>query len=272
MRLTIIFGDEKRDFDLDADTLHGALQKCGVLFSLPCGGRGICKGCRAMVAVEGDEYKSVLVCRSAFDRDMTVMLPRSGVTVDWPDMGTLADASRDDDGDDRTEDGKSFGSADESDFGLAVDIGTTTLGLALCHGDDLGVAAFALYENPQRSYGADVISRIKAASNGNAAKMQDAVTGSIRSISREICTAGGAGRLSKMVIAGNTTMIHLLLGEDVSHMGEYPFDPGDISMRHIVFDDTDTYIMPGISAFVGGELAGGSSPRVLEDVKVKPRF
>ena len=152
MRLTIVWNNEKRDFDCNEDTLHGALQKCGVLFMQPCG-KGICKGCRASISREDGEFKTELVCQSRFDCDMTIVLPQSGVKVDW-------DLKKDTD----TEENKNTSkdpNKKKSNLGLAVDIGTTTVGFALCSSDDMGIASFALSDNPQIKYGWDVITRME---------------------------------------------------------------------------------------------------------------
>ena len=250
MRLTIVWNNEKRDFDCNEDTLHGALQKCGVLFMQPCG-KGICKGCRASISREDGEFKTELVCQSRFDCDMTIVLPQSGVKVDW-------DLKKDTDTEENKNTSKDL-NRKKSNLGLAVDIGTTTVGFALCSSDDMGIASFALSDNPQIKYGWDVITRILAAQDGDDKAMGDAITDCIDDTIDMFCSSMGYDRnqFKRIVVAGNTTMTHLFLREDVTGMGEYPFDPGNISYRVAKFNGIKTDIFPCVSAFVGGDIVSG---------------
>lgn len=162
----------------------------------------------------------------------------------------------------------------------AVDIGTTTIAMQLRSMADGEVFDTFTCLNPQRNYGADVLSRIEAAEEPEAAEaMQKAVRDSleqgIRRFRRRLSvlqlsaadkklpagkTESGADIkpiLKRMVIAANTTMVHLLMGYDVSKLGSYPFEPQTLSAVHTKLFDLDTVILPGASAFVGGDIVAG---------------
>ena len=178
---------------------------------------------------------------------------------------------------------------------LAVDIGTTTIALSVTDTDrvysaceyDLPAsssAAFfkadsneltAVIENPQRLYGSDVISRMNNAIKPQLAKK-------MRSLIRDAIKAAVADRfhtgwqsLSGIVISGNTMMTHLFYGLDVSGMLTVPFTPADLSPEICDWDGVPVTSMPGISAFVGGDIVSGiyalkligeSSPVLLADL------
>ncbi len=154
-------------------------------------------------------------------------------------------------------------------FGVAVDIGTTTLSVSLF---DLGngrYIASANALNPQGTYGADVISRIDHASSdiANLYALRKAVVDKILSLALELCSDGS--RISVFTFAGNTTMIHLLCGHDPSAIAKAPFIPATMAGRilyfHEVFPDWNDVIpsdpvcmlIPSLSGYVGADITAG---------------
>ena len=147
-----------------------------------------------------------------------------------------------------------------SGLGLAVDLGTTTIvmeALDLSTGRSIAKTGF---ENPQRIYGADVISRISAANQDHAEELRKLVCDAITVHAGQISSGG----ITDCVISGNTTMIHLLLGYDPSGLGVYPFEIKarleEIYTWQEIFGeslDCPVFIMPWISAFVGGDVVSG---------------
>lgn len=134
---------------------------------------------------------------------------------------------------------------------VAVDLGTTTIAMQLrsCEGTVLDVYTCV---NPQRKYGADVLSRITAAEEeSKRVEMRVLVRGVLKE---------GLSRFNgvkKMVIAGNTTMIHLLMGFDTSGLGRSPFTPYSLEEVHTEMFGVETVILPGVSVFVGGDITAG---------------
>lgn len=184
----------------------------------------------------------------------------------------------------------------EARFGVALDIGTTTIAMSLTGlttGKSYGVHTNV---NHQRSYGADVISRIQAANEGKLSELQKCIQSDILNMLIEIVRKAGIrmAQVEKIVIAANTTMCHLLLGYSCEGLGKMPFEPADISLtkisarqlfekiaechkyqEHIEQLNADVVILPGISAFVGADIVAGiyecdmdlkNSPHMLLDV------
>ena len=110
---------------------------------------------------------------------------------------------------------------------VGIDIGTTTIAMELVDMDSGAEIDSYLCINRQRRYGADVISRIQASVAGK----KEALQASIRQdlfTGLEKLTRGGEIVPEKVVIAGNTTMIHLLMGYPCDTLGVYPFTPHQI--------------------------------------------
>lgn len=107
----------------------------------------------------------------------------------------------------------------EKGCGLVLDIGTTTLAFYLADlftGRTIGEFSEL---NPQRAYGADVISRISSAKD-NLSAMNKLVIERTKA-----CIERFGKKIKKLFVTGNTTMLHLFMNKDVSSLGEYPFTP-----------------------------------------------
>ncbi len=154
-------------------------------------------------------------------------------------------------------------------LGAAVDVGTTTLAVYLYDletGRRLGTAS-AL--NPQRPYGADVISRIEHASTGPEAlaRLQRLVADRIGTLAVGLAAAHGYGRedLLAYALAGNTTMMHLLAGVPPRSIAVAPFIPATLSARTVRADAIGLpagegalcTLLPGVSAYVGADIVAG---------------
>ena len=153
-------------------------------------------------------------------------------------------------------------------YGLAFDIGTTGVRgqlLDLCRGN---VLAQGLEYNKQISYGADVISRIACCGKpGGLKKLQKAVTDTINGIISELLAEAGIedDDIGHMVVAGNTTMIQLLLGLDPKYMRLAPYVP-TVSMAPQVAatalgidlpPHVYVYTIPSVASYVGGDIVAG---------------
>lgn len=109
--------------------------------------------------------------------------------------------------------------------------------------------------NPQRSYGADVISRIQAGAEGEGERLKRMVREAL---------AHGIGQMVKrsakpklMIISANTVMEHLFMGYPVESLGKSPFLPVNIKTVTMDYLGIPTVLLPGISAFVGGDIVSG---------------
>ena len=175
----------------------------------------------------------------------------------------------------------------EGCYGVAFDIGTTTLVgtlVDLTSGADLAVAGRM---NPQTSFGDDVISRIRKCRDeaDGLRVLQKAVSDAVNGIIGKVTRAAGVDRkgICEAVFAGNTTMQQILCGINPRALGEMPFVPAfrePLRMRALdleldVNDDADVYIFPQIGGFVGGDTVAGiiatrldrmEAPALLVDV------
>ncbi len=149
--------------------------------------------------------------------------------------------------------------------GLAVDIGTTNIGVLLVDLRNGRTLASRAMENPQTTHGADVITRIgKARSSPERQKeLHDLAVGAINDAARELCESQSLNpeQIADVVIAGNTVMHHLLLQLPVEHLGAVPFVAASTSAIDVKAREVGITAMPGayvhaianIAGFVGGD-------------------
>ena len=229
----------------DNTLLEAARGAGGVTPDAPCGGRGICGKCRVYeVTPEGE--LALTACQTKPHAGARYRIPQ------WQDLQVLPGGT---------------GMPVKPDpglcgYGIACDLGTTTV---VCRLVNLGTGENTAYlgaGNAQRPYGADVISRIQAASEGNLAALQDAVCGQLSEMICALCEKAGikSREISCMSVAGNPTMCHLLLGLNPESLGKAPFAPVsrfgdtmDARLLKLPFDGR-VYVAPAVSGYVGGDI------------------
>ena len=147
---------------------------------------------------------------------------------------------------------------DRDSYIVAVDLGTTTIAMQL-RALDTGETADTYCEmNPQRTYGADVLSRIQASCEGHREVLRQCVWDVLEKGVRRFSQKVGKKAVAAVCIAGNTTMAHLFMGYDVISLGKSPFVPVETGLQNCVGPlGIPIYITPGISAFVGGDIVAG---------------
>ena len=146
---------------------------------------------------------------------------------------------------------------------IAVDLGTTTIAMQLMDAETGAVLDTYCALNPQRSYGADVLSRIRAAGMGHAEELRN----SVWKVLQDGVDKFGNDSIRCMCIAGNTTMEHLLMGLPTESLGKSPFTPVEIGLQQCTIPEGSAvaskaltfpvYVAPGISTFVGGDIVAG---------------
>jgi len=141
---------------------------------------------------------------------------------------------------------------------LAVaDVGTTTIAMLL-YREDGSVADRYVSVNPQTVYGADVLSRIRAAEDeAQAAGMRRQAEDVLRQGVRRFKKTLGQGESLYMVLAANTAMTYLLMGWDTGELGHAPFSAHHLSAADWEIEGVPCFVFPGLSAFVGGDIAAG---------------
>jgi len=152
-------------------------------------------------------------------------------------------------------------------FGAAFDVGTTTVVGSLLDLTSGRQVAIASRTNPQVAYGDDVVARITHASEGDGLEeLQAKIVECINDILGELTARAGipADAIYEATAAGNTTMNHLLLGLDPSHIARIPFPA--VLRQGMVTPAADVgiaihprgrlYTMPNVAGFVGGDTVG----------------
>lgn len=255
------------------DVLTGA----GVFTESPCGGRGICGKCKVRICPQGDPgspgteltkaERSLLkpeeiasgirlACMTRITGDCLVELPETGKEQRILTDGYLPEFIRD----------------HREGYGIAADIGTTTIAMSLidlASGKELSTASAV---NAQKQYGLDVLSRIsfETEHGDNAIHiLQKVLVDSCSSLIREVCGSAGVAPdcLKEIVIAANCCMTHMLLGRNATGLGKAPYTPvfteaQSLPAREIGLKagpDTVLYCLPQVSAYIGGDIVAGAA-------------
>ncbi len=236
------------------EDLRDMLFERGVEF--PCGGDALCGGCKIRVA-EGDvpitaEMRAVLseeeladgwrlACRAEARGPVVVEIDQWSVHV-------LTDET-------------SLKFEPAEGFGIAIDLGTTTLVAQLVDLASGEIVAVATALNPQCRHGADVMSRVQ---------FELAQSGVLRQLIRRslgtmVAELAGGRALREVLIAGNTVMHHLFCGEDAGPLSHVPFRSPALGGRRFAARDLEwrtpielgIRFLPCVGGFVGSDLLAG---------------
>lgn len=267
--VTVLQGEEEKHIPLDSgESLMDALVRSGYLIRAVCGGQGRCGKCKIQVR-KGDpgitqrdrevfsenEWKEGfrLSCLVYPKEDMEISLPQT----DDSQFEILT----------AYQNGKKGKYTGEYVYDIAIDIGTTTIAFALL-GEKSGEILHTVSRvNGQRVYGADVISRIKASMDGKKGALQDRIRKDLLTGMKALLEEAQImpEKIQKIVLSGNTTMGHLLMGYDCDTLGVSPFTPVNIdfirgTVQEIIGEfagNASVTILPGISTYVGGDIVSG---------------
>ncbi len=153
-------------------------------------------------------------------------------------------------------------------FGLAVDIGSTTIAAHLCDLTSGDVVASAGAMNPQIRFGEDLMSRVSYSmmNPGGALAMTAAVREALNGLAVEVAQGAGVSHedILEATLVGNPIMHHLLLGIDPVELGGAPFalaTDGALTLRADAIDlklhrNARAYVLPCIAGHVGADAAG----------------
>jgi uncharacterized 2Fe-2S/4Fe-4S cluster protein (DUF4445 family) len=154
-------------------------------------------------------------------------------------------------------------------YGVAFDVGTTTLVGTLMNLRTGMAASVQSTLNGQAPFGADVISRISHGMNGPDAigELRDAVVATMNGILDELYSETGVtpAQTYEAVVVGNVTMLHLLLGVDPSPLSMSPFTPAFMDQLSVDARDVGLHIhpqgyvqtLPALGAYVGADIVAG---------------
>ena len=242
------------------------------MLSAPCGGRRRCGKCKVQLLegqVRGDTPDSegwVRSCMAVAVSDITIAAPGSGeISGNEVTPAALFGENRD----------RPVRAA-----AVAMDIGTTTVSARLVDLETSLVLDTISELNDQRAFGADVMSRIGAAKNGQTGELFAAINRQTERILKLFQERWGISGIGKLTVSGNTVMLHLFLNVDPSGMGELPFTPvfleeKELKGRELSLSAEDVIILPSIAAFIGADITAGlaaldilnsPSPSLLVDI------
>ena len=149
-------------------------------------------------------------------------------------------------------------------YGVAIDLGTTTVVAYIRSLVDGHVVGIASNYNRQISCGEDILSRVNFARKNGLPKLQSLAAESINLAITTAANGAGIDRedIYEVVVAGNTIMTHILLGIDPAYMIEEPYVP--VVRRYLttaaprlgieVAKDASVFLFPAVSDFIGGDI------------------
>ncbi len=284
-------------------TILEAARAAGILIESPCNCAGTCGKCKVQVAAQSLPYiiykanteeqllsqseisqGIVLACRTEIqgDIDVTLIHRRDNKDVQILSDGLNLDVQLD-----------SFikkqylpdcretlvlaggellaretGDTTERNYGMVVDIGTTTLVLSLLNLNTGRELAAVSALNPQSLYAQDVLSRINfAAKETGLSVMYTGIIDAINAMIEEALTKTGisSGNIYDVVFSGNTCMLHLAVNTNPAPLGKYPYTPVIYGGNRIAASEhnlnvapcAQLYLPPIISAYVGADITSG---------------
>ncbi len=229
----VLVGD-KILFAENGQILSRVLIENGIKKEHPCGGRGICKKC--LVSVNGENKLS---CQYKIESDINVQIDTFS--------SNMSLAEKDD-----------FDEIAEN-TAFVLDIGTTTLSLALVSVEEEKIINIKTVTNPQCVFGADVISRIDYCEKNGVGLPQKALIDEINRLINKF----NVKDIKTMYVAGNTVMLHIFFGCNPESIGVAPYTPVFLDMKtekgeNIGIVGAEKIVaLPSFSPFVGADLVAG---------------
>ena len=257
-------------------SLLDAVRSAGLALDSECGNRGTCGECRVRF-LEGAPHPTVedaallsqeeldngwrLACQTFLSNDCRIAIPQRVARARRRKIRILTDAA-----------GLPAQAAERptlSGYGIAVDVGTTTVVcylMDLARALQLGVVSFA---NPQSAFGPDVIARITYAHRGPAElkDLQRRLVSHLEKSFASLCKGAAIApdAVSRIVAVGNMTMMHLLRGVDPWPLGVAPYEPVFLELPPFParelnfkrFGGCEVHILPGVGGHVGSDIVAG---------------
>jgi uncharacterized 2Fe-2S/4Fe-4S cluster protein (DUF4445 family) len=239
------------------EILLNSLRNNGFDIYAPCGGNGTCGKCKVLIKGEGIVTSCIYNVNDSIElvlpdkREAKVLVAQHAHTIQLPLMpGPSADLS-------------------SYPHGVAIDVGTTSLVFYLINLITGTIVETRAILNPQAKYGADVISRIQftASQKDGLEILQGEILSSVNSELIHLVQFAGisVNEIVKIVVAGNTTMLHLLLGVNPLSLALSPFKArfleeqilrGEV-LKLNCLPEAEIKILPSISAYVGSDIVAG---------------
>lgn len=285
-------GDDVKIAAAMGDNLLQTAIRAGVVIDAPCSGNGTCGKCRVRLISGAVDFLPSphldkedsddgwrLACQSSVSGDAVLWIPASASAfkagIRTADLSSEGELKIYNDTLSAIFDAGIVRGVPEKGIGLAVDIGTTTVTGALLNLDTGKIIGKASAGNGQIRYGADVINRIIQSSRaGGREKLRHAVREEtlaplIEAMCREAHIA--PNDIVRAVIAGNTTMEHLFVGEDAESIRLEPYVPAFLELHDQtgaglglpINPDAPVILAPNVGSYVGGDITAGALSTML---------
>jgi len=257
---TITFKPDDKKISIHAGaTLLEAAGQAGIILNTICGGKGICEKC--LVNLEPDSQQ-VLACQYHIQSDLTVTIPAGSRFFEQKILAEGIDTK------DKIQPDiyKKYLQGDSAApiFGVAVDIGTTTVVARLIDMTDGRSLATVAELNPQSRYGDDVISRITyAETDAKLTELHETIINCVNELIARLCKQAGADAESiyEVAVVGNTTMNHIFLKLPVKQLGLAPYKAFCLDAQDTPADDMvlqinragNIHTASNIAGFVGSD-------------------
>ncbi len=240
--------------------LHTFARRAGAELRTECGGRGTCGKCKVHIlrglVTPPTPRERKLLSEEEIDRGVrlacqTKALGKHTIILSAPEHTTSGSLP----GDTFTKKAVRSGP-----MGLVIDFGTTTITAQIISLPSGTVVDTADIENPQKKFGADVMSRLHHARNeaGKSELRLTALAALNNLLERwhALCAS-----ITAVTITGNTVMQHLLLGLPVQQLGTYPYTPAvksahTLSAHRLGLNcapDVPVHFLPNISGCIGSD-------------------
>lgn len=268
------------------DNLLAVLLQEKIYVNNACNGKGTCGKCKVIVKrgelspmtieeqeklSEEDKARGVrLACMVQVYGDCTVQTDADSKKMTVLASGYIPEFEKD---------------VEKEGYGVAIDIGTTTIAMSLVSMKTGEIIAREASMNGQRTYGQDVLTRItyEMESEGEGIhKLQEAVVDSINQGIYSMCQETGISHeeIVDFSIAGNCTMIHMLLGVDARSIGVAPYKPAFLTAQEVkaselgilASKEAKVYCLAQVSGYIGGDILAGAYVCDLEHQKKSSLF
>lgn len=242
------------------------MREQGIPMDFVCGGNGTCGKCKVLVTKGnyGEYSRSELEQLSEEERARGYRLACDFQVKE--DTCVILEENREEE---HSPEGKSFENSEclaEGRIQVAFDIGSTTIEAAFFH-NTTKLIQKRTRVNPQRAYGLDVMSRLSYAveQKEHLKQLSKIILAALNEMIQDFLREHGASvsQLEKMVVMGNTTMIHLLLGHSVQNLLTPPFHidlqafTGDAWQYGFLAEEGCVLMVPPlIGGYVGSDTLG----------------
>lgn len=260
------------------EILLDVLRRSGKPVTAPCGGKGTCGKCSVYIKDVGDtlacqfivKENSVVTLPSALqftildkshhskiienDAGLQVRLENDFKIVSYKNQEIIREAYED---------------TSNKKFGLAIDVGTTTVVVFLEDLQAFEVVDVASFINPQTAFGGDVISRISYCIENEIGliTLKKSVVDGINKAIAQLCKKNNITPhfIYKTSIVGNTVMLHILLGVNPRSIAFAPYTPVFADEKQLIARDLNlnthpnciVTLLPSIAGYVGADIVAG---------------